>query len=534
MKKMLLWTLALLCLGAALAEVYGDDLYYHAIPDCMGHTYAPLEAIDGRWPCPVCVDEPDDNSLRCFSIGGLTVIRMTDGFMRSGTNLTEMLWNADEQYRGDEAEAEMGLLLHGAGYRRFKAALREGREAKAWGMVADSMPLLLSFRHLGSAWLEVIEPVDADSINPGYFAWNMTCKDGVLKVGRPFFKGSVRAPEIEDLSDREPVWEASGEAWRAALYEAEGLHILTLRLTGEDALAEPRVTLSCPGWPEVLTLEEPWRDGDTRVYGAALTEAETAMLKAGELSVRYRGFRELAVDYADTPYGMGHTESDRWFVLDDRGNIVLPPEYDFMERTGNVFLYGNWTESGNRDWQIYDADRRRTLLVAQNCILGSQSFAGGFYMPEYNPVKLYRDGEENPAAVLAGRRGFKETTALTLYGDPDIYLMRCHPAVARWFNGALNHPEVPEGVFVGCVAVDVAVADEDKRNCAVIVWRLDGGEKPSADALGLIDHENLGDYYFTQLKWMYLRLKQLLGANNPALKAWFPKMDEVVKQWIFR
>lgn len=159
------------------------DNYYHMAERCaLAGTVSEIglrEAkAQGKYPCPVCVD--DDiryKGVRSVVRGGTLVIRVPDDWMRKqrvdakGTLSIETLWLGD--YSGRDADLALSELLHGADYRAFLDALatrgsastgdEEGLEhARVPDIALADGALTMNRRHIGAAWYLVIRPGEAD------------------------------------------------------------------------------------------------------------------------------------------------------------------------------------------------------------------------------------------------------------------------------------------------------------------------------------------------------------------------------------
>ena len=501
MKKVLTMILLLLLALSAHGEtLYGreGDCCYHIIPDCAGDSFQEISDTEGLYRCPVCVPDPVDyGGLRYFNVGGLTVIRMSDEFIKTRDDVGSVFgFSGTDEYTGLQAEAQVARVLHGADYIAFKAQVRETGAATApatgaFSLVSSGEELYTPFlsRHLGGAWVEVLPPFGAmanGELNPRFFTGEMTWKDGVLTVEQPDEWDAYDShPDITDLSGLEPAWTAAEDSWRLSLYEAEDMRILTLRITGKDAVLAPEASISCPGWPGSLDIKEPWRDGGDCLYGVALFEGEAGALKANEPTVEYSRFGDMELDYQDSPFAIGETENGQMFVLDRDMNVVVQPESGMMYRVGDVFLYGDWAFVGTGDtWRVYDADHDAVLMEATDCVLGLNAHRDSIEMPDYNEVRIHAEGDDEPLAVLPGRDGY-EVTGVTLRGDPDVYTLNYSAAVAEWINGDHQRAPVPEGILVLIIHVDNSRPAEDGPDCAAIIWNLSGGEKPTPEALGM-------------------------------------------------
>ena len=550
MKRKLLVLLAVLALaGAALAEArytlpdgidemdepMDGELYWHALPECGGVPRPAMSGDERRWPCPVCApDACDYPGLEIYGLGGLTVIRMSDEFIATREDVGGVFgFSGTTEYQGAEAEALLSRLLHGADYADFRANWTGNGAASATIRCASSLmtpsgdfdrSCIGAPRHLGAAWVEVFPPMTRadDALNPRFFEGTLTATGDGLSCVTPeewnlYLDGaSVEALEAEPACHYEgQIRSVRGGDWTLEVYRARGLNLAVLRLSGGDAMFKPDISLDASGWPERVTMTDPYWDGETALYGCALTDGEAEALIAGGPFVDYANMAQIGPDFGNTEYGMGITDGWNYYVEDRDGNVLLSPVYGHMERTGSVFLAMEWLPDSLGDSRsiVYDAAGDRVLMAADNMILTLNPFEGGFFMHEYNKTTLTLASGDAPSGVewtelrehgvvsaqdpdvwrqaetwaeagtppsvrLAGRKGYKNTTAITLWGDPDVYVAPYAKKLRTFFDYDGGQPQVPEGTLLGCVCVD-------DQNCAFIVWSLDGGEKPSAEELGL-------------------------------------------------
>ena len=239
-----------LLLASALAEdepqYYAGffDYYYHAHPKCaVAGTVAPIDRDEaeaqGKYPCPVCVD--DDTKYKGVEAtvrGGTLVIRVPDQWMLDRpANEMEDNFNyrydayADDFFAG-AGLAEMARQLHGATYRdllteweAYDAARQADKSAaeiislvpkpvhaREPGIAPTDGGLLMHQRHIGDAWYMVYRPEKNDR--------KRLSKDGRLAVDLYFTINTLRAEGTVDADDRHGfalnvypggLWENLGE-----------------------------------------------------------------------------------------------------------------------------------------------------------------------------------------------------------------------------------------------------------------------------------------------------------------------------------
>lgn len=516
MKKILFaFTLLLLALSACGEALYaGDDIYYHAVPDCMGHTYAEVADTESLYPCPVCVQDPADYpGLEVFNLAGLTVIRMSDAWMAAQTDTSGIFAMTEEEaYTGAEAEARVAEYLHGDAYADFRRTVREGGTARAVARYMSNYTRNCDWCqtvHLGGAWYSVYGNMEYpsaydDDLDFRFFFGPMsqtgdTLKEHISEEYDDYFTEGFRDPPPIVPEDA-PVWAMDHEGGRLALYATHGFYLMTFRLTGQDALLMPKLTLDGPGWfaPEDIYAVD--ADGDA-LYGAALSQGQASALMRGEARLSWKRFGDFQPEWEGTPYGIIRTEQQYgdWLVLDREGRERLRADHT-IERNDRL-LYATSgmplsayeaihfvDEEGRyqprfQACALYDPAQDATLLRGDYLFHFADAKHRGFDYNTWMDVAVYTEGEPEPLVTLVNDDGSvslsdftgapNPATRFTVSGDAAVYL------------GSYDDPlpAVPEDCFAFRMTSGSSQAHDAR--CVVVAWSLDGGMPPTSEALGL-------------------------------------------------
>ena len=527
MKRSLRWTLVLLCLllpCAVRAEFFTKrgDIYYHAVRNCMGIKHGKTISEDsGRYPCPVCVqDDYGYPGLEVFRVDGLTVVRMSDSWMAAQTDTQDIFAGTPtETFRGKKAERTVAKYLHGEDYAAFRRAVRKGETVSAVAREIENFDRdtdLCGEFHVGAAWYAVYgrmtyPPLRDRDWTFRFFFGDMKQSGSRLKLcidmeWDDYFVNGFEDPVPVDIEDA-PSWSGTVNGCEAKLFEAHNFHLLSLRLSGADALAVPKLKLQCEGWPEPVSVTGALA-GDGALYGVILSEGQAAQIKDGRpLSVSYRTFGELTRDsFGGTPYAVleDQRESRDFLVADRKGTVILPRS-NWIKRNGNVFLsvdpepreayeaIGAMSEDGVYTsvfsrCSLWNADTGSELLRGRY-VFGSPSFSRGC-LSHYTWIsfEIFREGKESPALTL--REGKEFSVSLTgvpnpaqrfvVSGSAAIYAGSMSEILKPWFDS--GHPDVPENCLVGVFNDGFT---EIGTPAAVVIWSLDGSEPLTPDALGM-------------------------------------------------
>ncbi|MBR6008072.1 MAG: hypothetical protein IK056_03185 [Clostridia bacterium] len=517
MKKVfLLMALLLLTAWAGAETVYAGEgeIYYHAIPDCMGRAYTETADSSGLYPCPVCVqDENEYEGLEVFTIAGLTVIRMPDAWMAAQTDTEEIFAYTEEiEYTGEEAEARVAEYLHGDAYVEFKNTVRNGGTAENTARYMDNYTRncdRCQTVHMGGTWYDVYgnmwypSPYDND-LDFRFFLGPMsqtgeTLKEYIRDEYDDFFTDGFKYPELTVLTDA-PIWSADIEGATANIYFTHGFYLFTLRITGKDALLMPKLTLEGPNWPASVEVLAADADGDA-LYGAVLSQGQAETLMRGEADVHWTRFSLLRFGTGDEPFSVFETEQEfrEYFVVDSEGNEVLRSD-GYIRQDGSVFLaaesmprsayeaIGFVHEDGYYSGDfctltLYNAAQDEVLLRADYHLYYcfAESFYHGFDCNTRMDVILYAGEEAEKLAVLGGNYVGRDTYTGMPYPDTSIVIYDYAVAYFGYYADGL--PTVPDDCFAFRISSGWAY-NNPELSCVIVVWNLEGGEPPTAEELG--------------------------------------------------
>lgn len=520
-KALSLFILLALTMCAEAEPVFtGDgDIYYHAIPDCMGREYDEASDDNGLYPCPVCVqDERDYPGLEVFQIAGLTIIRMPDDWMAAQTDTSGIFaMTEEEEYTGEEAEARVAEYLHGDAYADFKRGIREGGTSESIARIMSNYTLncdRCQTVHLGGAWYDVYgnmeypSPYDHD-LNFRFFFGPMFQTGAVLKEHisdeyDDYFTEGFQDPPLT-VPEAVPTWSTNIEGGELNLYTTHGFHLMVFRLTGKDALLMPRLTLDGPGWPEKVEVLAADVDGDA-LYGAVLSQGQAEALRQGRARLSWKRFEDFQRDWEDVPYSVVETEQEYgdWLVVDRDGRSLLRSD-GRIDRDGDVFLTDDdmprsayetigfvredgWYDPKFQSCTLYNAAQGTTLLRGEYLFHRADSRAHGFDYNTWLDVSVYAEGASEPLATLESDDGSvplsywtdspNPVTRFTVSRDAAVYLGS--------FDDPL--PDIPDGCFAFRLTSGFSDRAHDLRS-VVIVWSLDGKETPTAEIAGCIGEQ---------------------------------------------
>lgn len=176
----LLLCMAMLPTLSAMAEApddvwvsgYDYQYYYHSVENCRLARNSgvlsrqALSDIGDLTPCPVCVeDAAQDADITCFERGGTLVIRIPDAYIRKTMFGASEPAGVPEALLHENANQldDIARLIHGADYCRWAEAALPGTEQAFEAVIPDldaekTGALLMSRRHIGSAWVLVVRP----------------------------------------------------------------------------------------------------------------------------------------------------------------------------------------------------------------------------------------------------------------------------------------------------------------------------------------------------------------------------------------
>ncbi|MCR4622076.1 MAG: hypothetical protein K5663_08350 [Clostridiales bacterium] len=495
----------------AVAEtVYAraNDIYYHAIPDCMGREYAETDDASGLYPCPICVQDKNEYpGLEVFRIAGLTIIRMPDDWMAVQADTMGIFAYTEEiEYTGEEAESHVAEYLHGDAYTEFKRIVREGGTAKDTARFMSN--LVYGFDrchtvHIGGAWYDVYGnleyPVSYDcDLTFRFFLGPMSMTDGTLKEHisdeyDDFFAKDFRNPPLTVLNDT-PIWSAEIDGGKVEIYKTHGFYLLTLRLTGQDALLMPKVTVNGLGWPEPVEMLAADVNRDA-LYGAVLSQGQAETLMRGDGSLHWTRFSQFSFDSNDDPYSLFKTEKEYgdYIVVDSEGKEILHSDEitqydsvfladDYMPRSafeavGLVDEDGWYDEYDFCSCVLYDAAHDEVLLKGDYLyyfdVYKTHFYRGLDYEVSFDTA-VYVEGEQEPIIRVFLREGARNpVTSFTVSRNAVIYM--------GYYADGL--PIVPDD----CFAFRFYGRNQNEKDdlcCIVIVWNVEEGELPSVEELG--------------------------------------------------
>lgn len=317
------------------------DYYYHAHPKCaLAGTVAPVDRDEaerqGKYPCPVCVDDDAKyKGVQSTVRGGTLVIRVPDQWMldRPAEETEDNFDYRYDAYADDFFDgaglAEMARQLHGAAYRdllteweAYDAARQadespseilslapEPAHAREPGIAPAENGLLMHQRHVGGAWYLVYRPGDADRKRLSkdgklavdlYFTINTLRAEGTVYADDPERRGfalnvypgglwqnlghlttlkpkkSKNKTDFEASSENEP----DGSSLKLTVYRDMDANICVLHQSpaSPEALIEARLLID--GLDAGIALAG-YSDGEDGIYCCVLTDAEVNALKNG-------------------------------------------------------------------------------------------------------------------------------------------------------------------------------------------------------------------------------------------------------------
>ena len=323
------------------------DEYWHAHPACaLAGTVAPIdmgEAVaQGKYPCPVCVDdEAPYGDVHSVVRGGTLVIRVPDRWMEgrpAGETADNFSYRYDdyaEPFFGGAGFAEMARQLHGAKYRKLLAAWQVYEEARPAGESAEAIRalapeivyarepgvvpveggLLMHQRHIGGAWYLVYRPGEAGRNRLKkdgrldvdlYFTVNALRAEGAVDDGRPgktilaldVFPGglwedkaySLKPVKSKNTTDFEAAAEANGASLTLTVFRDMDCNICVVHQNPTTPEALEEAALLIDGSDRDIRLSG-YADGWYGTFCGVLTDAELEVLMGGA-SFELRAARE--------------------------------------------------------------------------------------------------------------------------------------------------------------------------------------------------------------------------------------------------
>ena len=368
------WLIAFSSLVLLLCAARAEDVYYHNADDPLENCYhaTPL-CIDaggandvvseadakamGMLPCPVCVQEAaDPQGVRAVARGGTYVLRMTDEWMNSRTDIGGVFgFSSPGVYSGEEMMKPLSQRLHGDAYVAFLEAIKGGGTASAPAYYPDICPqndeLEMCKRHIGGAWYSVLRPEEASRRRMSkegrlkmylrFFGGESSYADGTLTLGEGDEWGDDEYELKFENMESDAVSTRDYDSLTLSLFEELGATIFVLREHNADADLLENVGLTLDGEDMGVSLNG-YMDGTDAVFVGVFTAPEAA---------RIRGDAALAVSrepwlteeaYQGTDYAIVKKGTAGIGVVDRAGSFVIPPSGgEFgqeIQRNGDTFF----------------------------------------------------------------------------------------------------------------------------------------------------------------------------------------------------
>ena len=372
------WLIAFSALVLLLCAARAEDVYYHNADDPLENCYhaTPLcidagganEVVSeadakamGMLPCPVCVQEAaDPQGVRAVARGGTYVLRMTDEWMNSRTDIGGVFgFSSPGVYSGEEMMKPLSQRLHGDAYVAFLEAIKGGGTASAPAYYPDIYPqndeLEMCKRHIGGAWYSVLRPDEASRRRMSkegrlkmylrFFGGESSYADGTLTLGEGDEWGDDKyALRFEKMASN-AVFARDYDGLTLSLFEELSATIFVLREHGADADLLENVGLTLDGEDMGLSLTG-YMDGTDAVFVGVFTAPEAARVKGGAALALAREPWLTEAAYQGTDYAVVKKGTAGVGVVDRAGNFVIPPigeEYgQYVERHGDTFFVSRY------------------------------------------------------------------------------------------------------------------------------------------------------------------------------------------------
>lgn len=350
--------LAALCLCAHACAEDGFwtrrlDFYYHANSNCMGESgMVPISEeaalAFSKLACPICVQAADDGAdVRAVSRGGTIVVRFSDAWLDAQELIGVFGWSTADQYTGKQADRKLGEYLHGDAYNAFlrqcsAAGSAEGR-ADTPHILATDGSLVMSKRHIGSAWYIVLRPKQAFGREWSMY-WRVSShaiqmENGVLSIDFDLQTvEETRSLKLNRMDDSQSIYERSGDDLQMAVYRALDGNVAVIWNRG-IADAENAETLLCiEGAAENIAMNG-YTENGAQVYCCMLTDGELQALQRNARAeiiyveeVDERLYRRVEQDQ----YVYCARETDEALFSIERADGVDPVDNDFHLIAGGL------------------------------------------------------------------------------------------------------------------------------------------------------------------------------------------------------
>ena len=372
------WLIAFSSLVLLLCAARAEDVYYHNADDPLENCYhaTPL-CVDaggandvvseadakamGKLPCPVCVQEAaDPQGVRAVARGGTYVLRMTDEWMNSRTDIGGVFgFSSPGVYSGEEMMKPLSQRLHGDAYVSFLEAIQGGGTASAPAYYPDIYPqndeLEMCKRHIGGAWYTVLRPDEASrrrmskkgrlKIYLRFFGGESAYADGTLTLGEGDEWGDDEYELKFEKMESDALFTRAYDGLSLSLFEELGATIFVLREHGADADLLENVGLTLDGEDMGVSLTG-YMDGTDAVYVGVFTAPEAARVKGGAALALAREPWLTEAAYQGTDYAIVKKGTAGVGVVDRTGNFVIPTigeEYgQYVERHGDTFFVSRY------------------------------------------------------------------------------------------------------------------------------------------------------------------------------------------------
>ena len=372
------WLIAFSSLVLLLCAARAEDVYYHNADDPLENCYhaTPLcidagganevvSEVDakamGKLPCPVCVQEAaDPQGVRAVARGGTYVLRMTDEWMNSRTDIGGVFgFSSPGVYSGEEMMKPLSQRLHGDAYVAFLEAIQSGGTASAPAYYPDIYPqnheLEMCKRHIGGAWYTVLRPDEASrrrmskegrlKIYLRFFGGESAYADGTLTLGEGDEWGDDEYALKFEKTRSDAVFARDYDGLTLSLFEELGATIFVLREHNADADLLVDVDLTLDGGDMGLSLTG-YMDGTDAVFVGVFTASEVARVKGGAALALARAPWLTEAAYQGTDYAVVKKGTAGVGVVDRTGNFVIPTigeEYgQYVERHGDTFFVSRY------------------------------------------------------------------------------------------------------------------------------------------------------------------------------------------------